>query len=114
MNYTKQYLSLDRIYAVNDSLYNGIKLINKNLIKRELAPVLSMQDTFDLELATKCSINFIKSILKINKDEFQYLLCLKHSKYNIKLLFQGASFDHLLNHPMIKWHLVNQKNEKNN
>lgn len=99
------YLSLDKIYEVNASLYKGIESIDKNSIKRELIPVLSIGDTFDSEPASKCSISFIKSILKISKNDSKYLSHLKNGKYNIKLLFQDT---HLSNHPMIKWHLANK------
>lgn len=102
------YLSLDKIYEVDVSLYKGIESINKNSIKRELIPVLSIGDTFDSESASKCSINFIKNILKISKNESKYLSHLKNGKYNIKLLFQDKNFAHLSNHPMIKWHLANK------
>ena len=43
------YLSLDCMFTINEQLFDGIKAISQERVKKELYPVISTKETFDLE-----------------------------------------------------------------
>lgn len=101
------YLSLDRIYEINEKSFDGIKAINNNQVKRELLPVLAKAKRFELEYAKEEVINMLTGLLVPTEEEKQYLISLSNGEYKPELLFDNHVANRIANHPMAKWIIKN-------
>ena len=103
------YLSLDGIFKIDDSLYNGIESITQSDVKKELQPVLQKGERFNLEESTTFIVARLKELLELSKDEESYLS--EFSKGNLKssFLFDSSFAEKANMHPMAKWRLLNLK-----
>lgn len=103
------YLSLDGIFKIDDSLYNGIESITQSDVKKELQPVLQKGERFNLEESTTFVVARLKELLKLSEDEESYLS--EFSKGNLKssFLFDSSFAEKANIHPMAKWRLLNLK-----
>jgi predicted nucleotidyltransferase component of viral defense system len=82
-------LNLDKINSINFFKF-----------KRELKPVLSKDDPFDLDVAKKTVIVFLKEISKLNSNEIEFVSNFKEGIYKPELLFPDRD---LSTHPMALW-----------
>jgi predicted nucleotidyltransferase component of viral defense system len=101
------YLSLDGIFIVDENTFNGIKAISQNDIKRELVPVLSKGDRFNLEETKEEVIEWLKHLLSLSNDEKKYFKEFSKGNYNPSLLFDFSCAKRIENHPMARWRISN-------
>ena len=94
------YLSLDRIFEVNDSVINRVDNITQNEIKKELYPVLSKSDKFKLSDCKKDVLIFLDKIVLLEGQEKEYLINFQKGNFSPQLLFEK---EHLKSHPMALW-----------
>lgn len=105
------YLSLDGVYEINESTFKLIELINKQDIKKELIPVLSKKERFNLEAAKEFVISKLKDLLVLDDQEKDYLTEFSKGNYNPTLLFKGVNKEKLERHPMALWRIINIKKQ---
>ena len=103
------YMSLDNIFEINMNTFDRIKMISQEDIKKELLPVLSRNNRFDLIQAKESVISFLEELLTLTNEEKEYLIEFAKGNYNPSLLFEGLYADNALKHPMAKWIIVNLK-----
>lgn len=102
------YLSIDNIFEINDSIFDGINKISQDSIKRELYPVISKAEYFNLESAKEEVITFLKDVLTLSENENKYLKDFAKGKYDPSLLFENVKeVENAKNHPMAKWRVKN-------
>lgn len=107
------YLSLDGIFDVNNSLYDGIRSISKSSVKRELMPVLKKDEKFILEDAQNRVIELLSDLLSLSENELSYLKSFSKGDFNPTLLFDKETAERVANHPMAKWRALNIEKAKN-
>ena len=105
------YLSLDNIFEIDKSTFNGIESINQSAIKKELLPVLRKGEKFDLMEAQNFVIDKLNSLLTLTKEEKMYLSEFAKGNYNPYLLFYGEVSDRAAKHPMAIFRTMNNKNQ---
>lgn len=88
---------------VSDLDYKNILNIDYNKIKRQLKPVLSKNDDFDLAKAKEVTIDFLKQLLVIKDSEKEFIELFKIKEYKPELLFEDAIASNVVDHPMAKW-----------
>lgn len=103
------YLSLDGIFSVDENTFDGIKSIIKNDIKKELVPVISSSERFDLEEAKERVVSWLRELLVLPENEKRYLEEFSNGNYDPSLLFCPARTERVLNHPMAKWRISSLK-----
>jgi predicted nucleotidyltransferase component of viral defense system len=99
------YLSLDGVFVVDENAFNGIKAIGRNDIKKELLPVLSKGDTFNLEEAKEEVVTWLKQLLTLSNNEEKYFEEFSNGNYDPSLLFDSSSANRVMNHPMARWRI---------
>lgn len=103
------YLSLDGVFSIDDNTFNGIKAITRNDIKKELLPVLSKSDKFDLEEVKEKVTVWLKQLLTLSNNEEKYFEEFSKGNYNPSLLFGPSSAERIMSHPMARWRIFNLK-----
>lgn len=106
------YLSLDGIFEINESSFDGIKSITDDSVKKELIPVLAKGNRFDLEKAKVDVLSFLKEMLILNDTEQKYLIEFANGNFDPWLLFDDHYAEIAAKHPMAKWRVTNKA--KNN
>ena len=91
---------------IGDLDYKNILNIDYNKIKRQLKPVLSKNDIFDLVNAKEVTIDYLKQLLVMNEFEKEFIKLFKQKKYAPELLF-GDLASNVIDHPMAKWRCNN-------
>lgn len=103
------YLSLDCIYKIDETTFNGIKAINKSDIKKELLPVLKKGEKFDLDESQERVVASLSRLLSLDEKESLYLEEFSKGNYNPYLLFDDSAAERAEKHPMAKWKSLNVK-----
>lgn len=88
------------------SIYNidSIDLISENKIKRDLRPLLSKNEHFDLKNAKEIVKKYLHKLLLLTNEEKEFLDLFLQKKYEPSLLFnQNDIVQRIQNHPMIEW-----------
>jgi predicted nucleotidyltransferase component of viral defense system len=99
------YLSLDGVFAMDENAFDGIKAITRNDIKKELLPVLSKGDKFNLEGAKEEVMAWLKRLLVLSHNEKKYLEEFSKGNYNPSLLFDPSIAKRIMSHPMARWRI---------
>ena len=104
------YMSLDAIFELSEKTFDSIKGITQDSIKKELLPVLTKGNKFDLATAKEEAIAFLEELLVLNDEEKQYLEEFSKGNFNPQLLFNIPSdAERAAKHPMAKWRVANIK-----
>lgn len=103
------YLSLDGIYEVNQSIFDGINAINDSIVKKELLPVLKKGDRFNLNLSKSRVVKNLSNLLILDENELMYLDEFSKDNYRPDLLFDATVAKRAIKHPMAKWRSLNLK-----
>jgi len=81
-----------------------IDRINERMIKRDLMPVLSNNDRFNLKEAKEVVKNYILSLLNFTNDEKKFIGYFIQNQYEPKLLFtEDKVIKRIQHHPMALW-----------
>ena len=100
------YLSLDGIFDISDGIFAGINSIKQEDIKKELLPVLSKNERFDLNKAKQETIKALKNLFLLTDNEKMYLKEFANGNYKPELLFESNEIaNRILLHPMAKWRI---------
>lgn len=99
------YLSLDGIFAMDENAFDGIKAITRNDIKKELLPVLSKGDKFNLEGAKEEVVTWLIRLLVLSDNEKKYLKEFSNGNYDPYLLFDSTNAKRIISHPMARWRI---------
>jgi len=83
--------------------YNNILKIDYNKIKRQLKPVLSKNDNFELDKAKEIVIDYLKALFVMNESEKEFIELFKQKTYKPESLFDNGISENIINHPMAKW-----------
>ena len=83
--------------------YNNILKIDYNKIKRQLKPVLSKNDNFEIDKAKEIVIDYLKALFVMNESEKEFIELFKQKTYKPELLFDNGISENIINHPMAKW-----------
>jgi len=83
--------------------YNNILKIDYNKIKRQLIPVLSKKDNFELENAKEIVIGYLKKLFTVNESEKEFIELFIQKIYKPELLFDNEISENIIDHPMAKW-----------
>ena len=102
------YMSLDAIFELSEKTFDKIKGITQDSVKKELLPVLTKGNKFDLATAKEEAIAFLEDLLVLTDDEKQYLEEFSNGNFNPQLLFNIPSdAERAAKHPMAKWRVNN-------
>jgi hypothetical protein len=104
------YLSLDNIFEINENTFNDINKITEDSIKKQLQPVLTRGNIFDLKSAKDEAICFLKDLLTLNENEKKYLKEFSKGNFDPYLLFEPNDAERAAKHPMAKWRVINIQN----
>jgi predicted nucleotidyltransferase component of viral defense system len=84
--------------------FKKIDGINEQMIRRDLRPVLSRNDGFQLEKAKEVVKHYLQSLLKLTDDEKRFIQSFTQKNYHPELLFSDDSqLERIQNHPMALW-----------
>lgn len=83
--------------------YNNIFKIDFNKIKRQLIPVLSKKDNFELDNAKEIVIEYLKKLFTVNESEKEFIELFIQKIYKPELLFDNEISENIIDHPMAKW-----------
>ena len=83
--------------------YNNILKIDYNKIKRQLIPVLSKKDNFELDNAKEIVIGYLKKLFTVNESEKEFIELFMQKIYKPELLFDNEISENIIDHPMAKW-----------
>jgi len=103
------YLSFDGVFVVDENTFNGIKAMTRNDIKKELLPVLSKDDKFNIEKTKEEVVAWLKQLLTLSNNEKKYFEEFSNGNYNPSLLLGSSSAERIMNHPMARWRIYNLK-----
>ena len=104
------YMSLDAIFELSEKTFDKIKGITQDSVKKELLPVLTKGNKFDLATAKEEAIAFLEELLVLTDEEKQYLEEFSKGNFNPQLLFNIPSdAERATKHPMAKWRVANIK-----
>ena len=104
------YMSLDAIFELSEKTFDKIKGITQDSVKKELLPVLTKGNRFDLAIAKEEGIAFLEELLVLTDEEKQYLEEFSKGNFNPQLLFNIPSdAERAAKHPMAKWRVANIK-----
>lgn len=103
------YLSLDGIFELNKASFDNVNKITQDSIKKELQPVLTKGNIFDLNVAKKEAIKFLKELLTLTDYEKKYLIEFSKGNFDPYLLFEPNDAERAAKHPMAKWRAANLK-----
>ena len=104
------YLSLDEVYAVDDSLYQEINRIKWIAVRKELFPVINRKENFNLQKTQEYVIQNLREFLIIDCREKEYLDEFSKGNYRPELLFNDDAVTRAQKHPMAIWRTMhNQK-----
>jgi len=77
-------------------------------VKKSLLPMLRRGLNFDLESAKTRVEGFLAELLKLEREEIEFLKCFKERKYRPELLFTDAEIvNRIRSHPMALWKVGN-------
>ena len=100
------YLSLDGIFELNESSFDNVNKIAQDSIKKELQPVLTKGNMFDLNVAKEEAIKFLKDLLTLTDNEKKYLEEFAKGNFDPHLLFEPNDAERAAKHPMAKWRVA--------
>jgi len=81
-----------------------IDSINERMVKRELMPVISKGDSFNLEEAQNAVKKYILKILAFTEDEEKFIDFFNNNQFEPSLLFDDLQvLKRIENHPMALW-----------
>lgn len=104
------YMSLDCIFELSEKSFDKIKGITHDSVKKELLPVLTKGNKFDLATAKEEAIAFLEELLVLTDEEKQYLEEFSKGNFNPELLFNILpDAERAAKHPMAKWRVANIK-----
>lgn len=104
------YLSLDGIYKIDETIFEGIKAINGIAVKKELLPVLRKGEMFCLGVVQERVIKYLSNLLSLEERELLYLDEFSKGHYDPSLLFNDLiTVERAMKHPMAKWKILNLK-----
>lgn len=81
----------------------AIDTITFNKIKKDLFPVLSKSEFFDLEVRKQSAKNFINDLIKLTDCETEFLDRFENREYRPDLLFSEEVVEQIKEHPMALW-----------
>lgn len=83
---------------------SSIDTISPRKIKTDLYPVIKNKERFDLEATKKMVKEFIEDLMKLTKEEKEFLNRFEGGEYIPELLFEDKEIiDRIKNHPMALW-----------
>jgi predicted nucleotidyltransferase component of viral defense system len=98
------YFAMSSKEIENGFNFEKINRINERMIKRDLKPVLSNHDQFNLKEAKIVVKNYISNLLNITKNETKFINFFVQNQYEPKLLFSNESIiKRIEHHPMALW-----------
>ena len=103
------YISLDCIFELNEASFDNVNKITQDSIKKELHPVLTKGNRFDLNTAKEEAIKFLKELLTLTDNEKKYLVEFSKGNFDPYLLFEPIDAERAAKHPMAKWRAANLK-----
>jgi predicted nucleotidyltransferase component of viral defense system len=82
----------------------AIDTLGFDKIRRDLFPVLSKKDNFNLEERKQQAKNYINDLMQLTEQEIDYIDCFIAKKYRPELLFEDkAIVERISKHPMALW-----------
>lgn len=103
------YLSLDGVFELNEATFDSVNKITQDSVKKELQPVLTKGNIFDLKTAQAEAIEFLKELLALTDKENEYLEEFSKGHFDPYLLFEPYDAERAAKHPMAKWRAANIK-----
>lgn len=89
---------------IDNVSYENINRINFTKFKMQLKPVLAKSDKFDLNVAKTNVINYLKSLIKLTKEELMFVYEFRNKNYRPELLFDNHEIVNRISlHPMALW-----------
>lgn len=83
---------------------SAIDKINFSKIRRELFPVLSHKEKFDIEARKESAKAYFKDLMKMTDKDLEYIERFAAKEYVPKLLFEDDDIlVNIMNHPMALW-----------
>ena len=80
----------------------AIDAITKYKIKTDLLPVIKKGD--DLDMAKETVVGYVRGLMKLTRDETEFLRRFENKEYVPELLFEDHNIlDRVKNHPMALW-----------
>ena len=101
------YLSLDCKFELNEASFDNVNKITQDSIKKELQPVLTKGNMFDLSVAKEETIKFLKDLFTLSDNEKKYLIEFSKGNFDPYLLFEPNNAERAAKHPMAKWRIAN-------
>ena len=89
-----------------------MKLMNYNLLRETLIPVLHKGEKINIEEITKTVIDFIEKIFILDDNELKYINDFNNGIYDYKTLFNDYNVNDVSMHPMAMWKIKNINNSK--
>ena len=83
--------------------YNHIFKIDFNKITRQLIPVLSKKDNFELDNVKEIVNEYFKKFFTVNESEKEFIELFIQKIYKPELLFDNEISENIIDHPMAKW-----------
>lgn len=96
---SSSYLDVNDFFNIDE-----LDLIQFSMIKRDLFPMLSKIEHFDLENKKKEAKKYILNLLDLTDKETEYLQCFANKTYKPNLLFEDTDIvERIENHPIAIW-----------
>ena len=100
--FTRQFLERDRTNETFD--VSAIDKLSFTKIRRDLFPVISKKDNFNLEERKTQSKEYISNLMILEDSEKEYMEYFATKEYRPDLLFEDAEIvERLKYHPMALW-----------
>ena len=102
------YLSLDYFLEIEEeTLLANAKKLDKDDVKKELLPVISRSECFDINNALHDIAKCLAMVFQLTNNEKQYLIDFSKGTFNPFLLFDSDAATRAEKHPMAKWMIMN-------
>ncbi len=104
-------IPIDLNVLVKNAIFK-MKLMNYNLLRETLIPVLHKGEKINIEEITKTVIEFIERIFILDDNELKYINDFNNGIYDYKTLFNDYNVNDVSMHPMAMWKIKNINNSK--
>jgi predicted nucleotidyltransferase component of viral defense system len=91
--------------------FDKIDTLTDRDIRMKLKPMLRKQEPFDLNTVRRCVREFLTELMTLSNREKDFLTSFRSGKYMPELLYSGEISEHIRNHPMVAWKMINSVRE---
>ena len=98
------YNSIGGDYPLDALTYENVEKLDFRKFKTQLKPVIAKDDKFDIVKAKTKSIEYLKELIVLSKQETEYLSEFQEKKYRPELLFDEENvINNIKLHPAAMW-----------